>query len=144
MYGFPGGIYYKDGSTQYVGYGDGNACSLMTTSPGYILTTQGKAGCYMPCQDSKTEMFDTAKAFYLAYHPKLRWVKTTVSNVNNQAGAVHINPPGWDLKFGRMCSKTLNQVGRIHYAALIFRLFSSGVYNEITGSSFIDVLVCDP
>ena len=144
MYGFPGGIYHKDGSTQYIGYGNGNGCRLMTTCPGFILTTEGKAGCYMPCQDTKTEMFDTTKAFYLAYHPKLRWVNTTISDVNNHAGAIRFNPNGWHLKIGRTCSKNLVQVGRVHYTAIYLRLFSYGIYTELGGSSFMELLVCDP
>lgn len=121
----------------------------MASCPGFISTTQGKAGCYMPCQDTKTEIFDTAKVFYLAYHPKLRWVNTTVATVNKINNAIslilkRLGGGGWWFKFGRTCSNNLIQLGRVHYNITSFKMMNSGAYKELPQTSVIEVLVCDP
>lgn len=66
-YGVPGGKNYKDGSIEYVGYGDATKCSKMKKCPGYISTKKGSAGCYMACQATKKEFFDATSAYYLAW-----------------------------------------------------------------------------
>lgn len=67
MFGVPGGVNYKDGSIQYVGYGNASSCAAMMTCPGYISTKAGSAGCYMACHVTLKEQFDASSAYYLAW-----------------------------------------------------------------------------
>jgi hypothetical protein len=93
-FGVPGGINYKDGTIEYVGYGDASSCG-MSTAPGYISTKQGRAGgenlikliefinkfyfsAYMPCQKTRSELFNPNGAYYVAWHPDLKVISQKI------------------------------------------------------------------
>lgn len=66
LYGYPSGI-RGDNYLQYVGYGDATSCGTMTKCFGYVSTSPSKGpGCYMPCQNSASEIFDASNCYFLA------------------------------------------------------------------------------
>ena len=67
LFGFAGGNNFRDGSVQYVGFGSASGCDSMRACPGFMSTKDGSAGCYMPCQATRNEIFDATNAYYLAW-----------------------------------------------------------------------------
>jgi hypothetical protein len=115
----PGGINWRDGSIQYVGYANGTSCQNMGTCPGYLSTKDGYAGCYYACQKGKVEKFDNVGCKFLAYHPDLKWVKTTPALASKLPGALTRNVgTSWYLMYARLCANNYVTVGRIHYKGL--------------------------
>jgi hypothetical protein len=143
-WGVPGGYNWRDGSIEYVGYGNANSCAKMTTCPGYILTNSDQPGCYMPCQKYRNESFDSTDAYYLAWHPNLRWVETTVNRADKVSGVLYKDiQKRWFLMYGRLCVNDQSRVGRIHYAADLVRFINDSYgYKQLGATTKVEVLVC--
>lgn len=136
-YGFAGGV-NEDGSTAYVGVGNGAACNNEVRAPCALKTT-GNAGCNIPC--GSQNIYDNAKTvFFLLKNPKLTWVPNTETSSINVLAIKTLGPN--NLMFGKaniggssVLGKVLNSNGVYTFQAVL----SSGAYQLTNG---FDVLIC--
>lgn len=98
----------------------------------------------MPCQKYRNESFDTSGCYYLAWHPDLRWVETTVNIADKIPGVLFKDvAKRWYLMYARLCVNNQIRVGRIHYVAEVVRFMNDSFgYQQLGPTTKVQVLVC--
>lgn len=138
-YGFVGGYYYKDNSTQYVGYGTFSGyCTVENPCPGGIQLTP-TPGAYVTCANIPS--VDSKSAYYLLNHPNLNWVRSNASNTiaRNIPGGITITGNTYTFYFGRILYNGLYRLGKVH--AVNGKMFLEVAGTENTYTCY-DVLTC--
>lgn len=139
--GFAAGIYYKDNSTEYVGYGSFSTgiCVSSSPSPGPVLINP--PGAMMTCT---SDTYDNNTSFYLLNHPSLTWVASNPSAMLTLPNTIKFNKSPYPFLFGRVFYNGAYQIGKIHAGNGLYGLYlgsASGV-QSFTGSSVFEVLTC--
>lgn len=144
-YGFKAGKYYKDGSTQYVGFGGFKGyCEIQSQVPAAIQLTP-KPGAYMSCLNRP--YVDKKTAHYLLKHPDLQWVKTNNKDMHSLQNALKVNPaPTEHFLFGRIKIDGEYRLGKVEARGGINEwdgLWVEGQTAESHHKRGFEVLVCD-
>lgn len=139
IYGFQGGVHFKDNLTkEYVGYG-GPCSNGENPVPGYIDVNQTKPGCFIECNP---EMYDNQGIYYLLYHPDLAYVPTDINTTQNIPGVLKLTASQTYL-YGRV-----KYLGAYHLGKVVTVASALGLYIDGSSGSFIkyttgfEVLAC--
>lgn len=140
MNGFAAGIYMKDNSTQFVGYGHYPSTSpLFVTSPSSTFILLNPPGALM---SGGNGTLDNTKAFYLLNHPSLTWILTNQTEMMNLPNTIKLNLGTYPYFFGRVMYNGSYRVGKVHAGNGAFGLWIQLVTNEIRISDLFEVLTC--
>lgn len=142
QYGFAGGVFYEDNSTEYVGYGNfpGSPCSGQSPAPGFILTKPSKPGIYMSCFPGN--QYSDQTAIYLYNHPLLRWVPTNNVAMMTDPASLKISGNVWAFLFGRVLYNGFYHVGKIDGTSNVLTLWVTTSTGERSFNTGIEVLAC--
>ena len=142
LYGFAGGVFYEDNSTEYVGYGnyEGTSCSNQSPAPGFILTKPSKAGLYLSC--SPTNQFSKCSGIYLYKHPQLRWVATNSVAMMTDPATLKRNGSFTVHLYGRILYNGFYHVGKVDGRSSQLTLWVVTSTGEKSFTSGFEILSC--
>lgn len=138
-YGFAGGVYYKDGATQYVGYGSFvDMCLHENPTPAGI--SPNPAGGYMTC--SSQPYTDKYTAYYLLNNPNLKWVSTDKNAVKTLSGVLKTSG-STSLYFGRVLVDGQYRFAKVHSHGVDYDgLWLETAAGEVKFETNFEALVC--
>lgn len=143
IYGFEGGIGYKENVKQFVGYGNFTSwnCLGENPTPGGVQIT-ASIGVHIICKNQP--IVDKKSAFYLLKHPNLKWISTTTSRMFVVPGTLKLGYGSFPtFYFGRTIYKGEYRVGKVHAS----RNFFDGLWIETEDGEKergeFEVLVCE-